>query len=127
MANFTILFPKHEAAQLQHAYDAITKLNLWEWLREFKPHPSEGFLFTHHPNLDLILEVLKEDSHSGGSFASTMRIMELIAKTGGWDAYLGDHVRRWPSNRPVCWCRSKQGMQLGWCGVASYGVPPCEL
>lgn len=126
MTDFTILFPKDQATQLQHVYDAITKLNLWEWLREFTPHPSEGFLLTHHPNLDLISEELKDDRHSRGSFASTMRTMELIAKTGGWDAYLGEHLHRWPSNRPVCFCRSKQGMKLGWCSVAGWGVPGCE-
>lgn len=126
MADFTILFPKQDAALLQHAYDAITKLNLWEWLREFTPHPNEGFMLTIHPNLDMISEALKDDSHSGGSFVSTMRVMELIAKTGGWDAYLAEHTKRWPANRPVCWCRSKEGMKLGWCGVAGGGVAGCE-
>lgn len=126
MPDFTILFPAHEAGLLQHAYDAITKLNLWEWMREFTPHPNEGFLLTTHPHLTLISEALKEDGHSGGSFASTMRVMERIAKTGGWDVYLAEHTQRWPTNNPVCWCRSKQGMKLGWCGVAGGGVPGCE-
>ena len=127
MSDFTILFPKDEAVVLQRAYDAITQLNLWEWLRDFTPHPNEGFLLTAHPNLDLISEALKDDGHSGGSFATMMRVMELIAKTGGWDAYLEMHKKRWPSNRPVCWCRSKQGMKIGWCSVASGGVPGCEV
>lgn len=127
MTDFTILYPKDQAAQLQHAYDAVTKLNLWEWFRTFAPHPNEGFLFTQHPNLDLISEALKEDRHSGGSFADTMRIMQLIAKTGGWDAYIVAHEKRWPEKRPVCFCRFNRGMKLGWCGVASGGVPPCEL
>lgn len=127
MADFTILFPKQQAAELQHAYDAITQLNLWEWLRVFTPHPNEGFMFTNHPNLDMISEALQSDGHSGGSFAATMRVMEMIAKSGGWDAYLAEHVKRWPTSRPVCWCRSKEGMKIGWCSVASGGVAGCEV
>ena len=111
---------------LQDAYDAISKCELWDWMRDFTPHANEGFQFTQHPNLTLISGELKYTGHSGSSWAWTMRVMEMIAKKGGWDIYKADLASKWPKSCPVCPCRAKQGMSIGWCGVAGFGVPGCE-
>jgi hypothetical protein len=127
MPQFELIFLPSECEMYKDAYDTLTKCDLWDWLREFKPHANEGFMFASHPNLNKIIAALKEpDRVSGASFASDMRIMQLVATLGGWDAYLEAHKKKWPENRPVCFCRSKQGLSLGWCGVAGGGVPGCE-
>jgi hypothetical protein len=126
MPQFEVLFPANECEMYNDAYDTLTRCDLWDWLREFKPHANEGFLLSNHPNLEIIRNEMKFKGHSGGSFASTMRMMELIVKMGGWDVYLEAHKKRWPVDRPVCFCRSTRGMSLGWCGVAGGGVPGCE-
>jgi hypothetical protein len=126
MPQFELLFSSSESEMLQDAYETITRCDLWDWLREFKPHANEGFLLANHPNLEVLRKEMKYRGHSGGSFATTMRVMELIASYGGWDGYLEAHQKKWPKERPVCRCRHKQGLALGWCGVASGGVPGCE-
>ena len=126
MPDFTTLYPAHESMMLQSTYDAITTCGLWDWMRTFTPHANEGFLLTAHPNLNRIEEVGTYHGHSGASWAWTMRIMEAIAKQGGWDAYEANLASKWPKDRPVCACRSVQGLKIGWCGVAGFGVPGCE-
>jgi hypothetical protein len=126
MPDFTILYDTHESNMLQVAFDAITKHSLWQWLAEFTPHANEGFMYTSHPNLDLLAKEMEPSSHSGASWASTMRTMQTIARSGGWEAYVKSVESKWPPERPVCFCRSKAGRKLGWCGVAGFGVPGCE-
>jgi hypothetical protein len=126
MPNFDILFDTHESKMLQIAFDAITKHELWKWLAEYTPHANEGFMFSSHPNLDILSKEMEPASHSGTSWAWTMRVMQNIAKCGGWDAYIQEVESKWPPERPVCFCRSKQGRKVGWCGVAGFGVPGCE-
>lgn len=126
MPDFTILYDEHESKMLQVAFDAITKHALWEWLTEFTPHANEGFLFTSHPNLDILSKSMEGSSHSGTSWAWTLRTAQTIARSGGWDAYVKVVESKWPPNRPVCFCRSEKGRTLGWCGVAGFGVPGCE-
>lgn len=126
MPDFACNYTPHSCDMLNDAYDAVTRLDLWDWLRDFTPHPNEGFMLTRHPNLDRIAEAMAFKTHSGSSWAWTMRTLSDIAKAGGWDAYKAMIVARWPASRPVCPCRSKQGMTLGWCGVAGFGVPGCE-
>ena len=126
MSDFECLYPAEDCAMLRDAYDTITKLELWDWMRTFTPHPNEGFLLTNHPNLTEITRTLTYTGHSGASWATTMRTMESIAKAGGWDAYKTAAAARWPASYPVCPCRAKRGMTIGWCGVAGFGVPGCE-
>ena len=126
MSQFELMYSEHDAEMLNDAYDAITKCNLWDWFREFEPHANEGFMFTSHPNLDILHSNLKYTGHSGASFAMTMRVMQLVARSGRWDGYLQAYKDKWPKERPVCSCRSARGLKLGWCGVAGGGVPGCE-
>lgn len=124
MPDFDSIYSKHESEMLEDAYDTISRCELWDWMREFTPHPNEGFMLTHHPNLTYISMGLGYSGHSGRSWDWTMRTMELIAKKGGWEAYKSEIVCRWPSDHQVCSCRSEQGMKIGWCG--GFGVPACE-
>jgi len=126
MPEFEIIFPKNECPMMYDTYNAITELDLWKWLAIFTPHPNEGFVFASDPNITHIYEALKIKGHSSLSFAWTMRTMHSIAKQGGWEAYVEMMKQRWPKDRPVCRCRSNQGMTIGWCGVAGGGVPGCE-
>lgn len=68
---------------LKNAYWAITECGLWEWLREFN---EESFMFSNSPNINVLMKKMSEQpigkSHSGCSFAITMRAMEEIAKHG---------------------------------------------
>ena len=75
-----------EMRMLQDMDAAITKSNMWHWLKTYDPPPAKGFMFDNHPNIKLISSNLQYDGHSGGSFAWTMRNMQYIAKHG-WGDY----------------------------------------
>ena len=62
--------------------NAITQLELWDWLRTFSPKRDEGFMFTKNQNVSKIGQMLDSDGHSGATFAMAMRCTELIAKKG---------------------------------------------
>ncbi len=71
----------------QSAHKAISRCELWNWLRNFEPEKEKGFMFTRDvPELDRIRQELAKDpvnsGHSGSSYAITMRNMEYIAKNG---------------------------------------------
>lgn len=69
-------------------YDAITELNLWDWLQTFIPEKYDGFMWSPDNELRQIDKHPKvySDGHSGASFAWCMRHMDMIAKKG-WDHY----------------------------------------
>ena len=124
--NFEVLYRTNECEMLHDAYKAITECNLWDWMEHYVPHKNEGFMFAHHPNLDRLSDSIKYQGHSGSSYGWTMRTMEAIAKSGGWEPFRDAQLKLWPANRPVCFCRKKAGYPIGWCGVAGGGVPSCE-
>lgn len=62
--------------------NAITKLELWDWLVNFKPDKDKGFMFSSNENLNLIEGEVSGDGHSGATFAYCMRCMESIANNG---------------------------------------------
>ena len=70
-----------ESEMLQDARDAITKCDLWDWLKTYTPEDGKGFMFTSHPNLDRISAAMKYTGHSGASYGFTMRKMEQEAKS----------------------------------------------
>ena len=119
--DFNKLYENYEAEMLQDAYETITRLDLWEWLKEFNPHPNEGFMFSTAIELATIGTSMRT-AHSGTSFAWTMRTIQHIAKYG-WE----EHTRLLiEARRPACPCRFAKGKIVGWCGVAGGGVPGCE-
>ena len=113
--NFAELYDEHDAAMLQDAYDTIRRLGLWQWFREFRPHPNEGFMFTSDINVAMIGKELKfYDSHSGASFGCTMQLVHDIAKHG-WENHKNVAIQR---HGAACSCRRAQGKATRWCGVA---------
>ena len=139
MNQFTPLgFDTHEARLLQDAYDAVTKADMWEYLKLPSTPGKEGFMFNADIELTAINYEMTYTGHSGASHAWVMRQMEAIAKKG-WASY-ANAVREQRSLKQLraeeaaarrrvstaCPCRSAQGETSGWCGVAGGGVPACD-
>ena len=86
--DYTTLFSAYEATLYADADQAITKLDLWNWLAGFTPKRTEGWMFTTHPNIEKISSEMKLfDAHSGASFAVTLQNMKYIAMVG-WPSYV---------------------------------------
>jgi len=82
-------YPRLESFQresLKNMFDAITKLDLWEWLKNFEMNPNVGFQFDDTPEITLISDETASDGHSGSSFGWCMVNMWNIA-TLGWSKY----------------------------------------
>jgi hypothetical protein len=118
--DFEIVYSEFESMMLRDAYKAISKCNLWEWIRTYSPEKDKGFMFSEHPNLDRINKAMEFDGHSGASYAITMRVMESIAKNG-WET-----LKSQSQKNSSCPCRKQAGFASGWCGVAGGGVPACD-
>lgn len=84
--NYSELFDSFDAEMLQDMDNTITKLELWDWMKTYEPEEGKGFMFSFHPNIDLIRNNISYTGHSGSSYGWTMRTMELIAKKG-WDNF----------------------------------------
>lgn len=64
------------------AFDAITQLELWPFMRNFR---EDSFCFSSSPEVERIYKRIEElgyGGHSGGSFGCVMRAMEYIGKHG---------------------------------------------
>lgn len=83
--DFESVYPSEDSKMLRDAYQAITQCGLWDWLATYQPEEAKGFMFGEHPNLTKIDNAMKYEGHSGFSHTWTMRVMEAIAKRGGWD------------------------------------------
>jgi len=64
--------------------NAVTKHNLWRWMRDEDPPADEGYSWWRHPNIRKIDsdDAVNRDGHSGCSFACSMRGVQFIAKHG---------------------------------------------
>ena len=64
--------------------EAVTKHNLWRWMRDEDPPADEGYCWWRHPNIGKIEseDAVNGDGHSGCSFACSMRGVQFIAKHG---------------------------------------------
>ena len=71
---------------------SMNHTNMWDWLRDFEPLPTNGFMFSLDKELHIIENIMESSeapvqiSHSGASFALTMRNLKFIANNG-LDAY----------------------------------------
>lgn len=139
MEKFTAVgFDAHDSMMLADAEQAVTKADLWEYLRLPTTPGKDGFMFSKDIELAMINAEMKYQGHSGASYAWTMRQMEAIAK-GGWSAW-ANRIRLVKSTHQLrheeevakiraeraCPCRAAQGFTSGWCGVAGGGVPGCD-
>jgi hypothetical protein len=74
--------PQEQRTMYSTAFDAITQLELWPFMRNFS---GESFMFSSAPEVSQISDRISQlgyDGHSGASFGFTMRAMEYIAKNG---------------------------------------------
>lgn len=74
--------PQSQRSMYTTAFDAITQLELWHFMRNFT---GEGFMFSSAPEVQRISDRIVQlgyGGHSGASFACMMRAMEYIAKNG---------------------------------------------
>jgi len=79
MFNF---IPVGQRMMYETAFNAITQLELWQYMRDFN---EESFMFSTAPEIMRIYNKISDlgyDGHSGASFGCTMRAMEYIAKNG---------------------------------------------
>jgi hypothetical protein len=71
---------------------AVDQTDLWNWLKNYKVNPNNGFMFASEPQISLICSVMEKDgapyqqSHSGASFGLTMQNLYYIAHNG-FEAY----------------------------------------
>jgi len=84
-SDFDFIEDSHTRSMVSNGSDAVTQLELWEWLKSFEPG-STGFMFSDDSNVTRIGNKMESmpnpPSHSGSSFALTMRHLQYIAKHG---------------------------------------------
>lgn len=131
-------FTDNEATMLADAFQAVTKADMWEYLRLPTTPGKDGFMFSKDIELALINAEMQYQGYSGASYAWVMRQMEAIAK-GGWTEWSNrmryvrsmeqlrheEELSKVRAQRP-CPCRAEKGFATGWCGVAGGGVPACD-
>ena len=67
---------------------AMNHTNMWNWLRDFEPLSSNGFMFSSDKELNIIGKIMESSEapeqvgHSGASFGLTMRNLKYIANNG---------------------------------------------
>ena len=52
--------------------------DLYNWFINFEPDSNEGYMWTSHPNIKKISELVSSDGHSGASFAICLRETKKI-------------------------------------------------
>jgi len=71
-------------SMLDNGYDAITQLELWDFVRTYEP--ENGYVFSRHPLVKKIIDKMESlpnaPGHSGSSFGITMRNLQFVAKHG---------------------------------------------
>ena len=84
--DFSYLGDDHEISMTRNAYDAVSRTEMWSWLKTYKLPAGEGFMFSTHPNVVIIGQKMEEcpnpPGHSGSSFGFIMRRIHEIAKLG---------------------------------------------
>jgi len=83
MSDFNFVQDANQRIMYQTAFDAITQLELWNFVTNFNENGS--FMFSSSPNVSKIynkIEQLGYGGHSGSSFGCTMRAMQNIGKYG---------------------------------------------
>jgi hypothetical protein len=79
----------HSKQMLLPAIDAVNYLEAWSELSSYSPPNDKGFSWSEDSIVKRVRNEIckRDDSHSGGSMAWTMRAIEYIAKKGV-DSYL---------------------------------------
>lgn len=103
---------------LDDMYKTISRLDLWDWLKNINITGEHGIMFSKHAEFDLITKNIEFQGHSGSSFSYTLKMMDFIAKKG-WDEYVTALL-----NTPTCKCKKARKL-VGYCYYRG-GVPACE-
>ena len=83
--NFEFISSENTRYMLESAYDTITKLEKWNYLREYVISENTGYMFAAEDSINELMDQINCDyksGHSGCSMALTMRTMDFIAKNG---------------------------------------------
>ena len=85
--NFEFIEREEHIEMYKNMYSAISRCELWKWLREYIPEEDKGSFFnSKRPEVYQIMSKMKEideeiaTNHSGSSFFYMLREMEYIAK-----------------------------------------------
>lgn len=76
-------YSQHEREMYLSAYETITRLEAWEFLKQYEPPENTGFSSDQNPEIIRIeneINIASNNNHSGCSMACTMRVMQQIAK-----------------------------------------------
>jgi hypothetical protein len=89
----------HSRNMIINGHHAVTRCEAWDFLKNFSPGANEDFMFTGHPKVYEIGNMMEScphppGGHSGSSFAWTMRQLESIAKDG-YIVYKNKWIRRY--------------------------------
>lgn len=78
--------PEHEREMLESAYNAVTMIEAWEFLKNYDPPQDRGFMWDSNPHVIEISNKINElyGGHSGASLAFVMRKMQSIAINNAW-------------------------------------------
>lgn len=74
---------EHERNMYLSAYNTITQMEMWEFMKTYNPPENSGFMFDSNPTVMSIMSKVSENynnNHSGFTMACTMRKMQQIAQ-----------------------------------------------
>jgi hypothetical protein len=98
--NFDFITNLHERHMLSSAYNTITRLQKWDYLRDYIISEKTGYMFSTESTINELMNQINTDyelGHSGCSMGCTMRTMDLIAKNG-FDSFRASVVQ--DTNQP---------------------------
>lgn len=73
----------YEKPMYESAYHVISTMEMWDFLKNYSPPPSSGYMFDSNSTITNIQSEIQKAynyNHSGCSMAMTIRKMEQIAK-----------------------------------------------
>jgi len=86
LRDFSFISNLDDRNKIMNGCAALDKLDLWEWLAEYRPEEGLGYSCESHPNMYRISKLMESlpnpQRHSGFSFIRTMRQLRFIAKFG---------------------------------------------
>jgi hypothetical protein len=81
-----------DGAILADAYQAVEAAGAWDFFATVEPPADKGYMFWDAPELKKVQQHMKLlDTHSGASYAFTMRTIQAIA-TRGWSAWVANRM-----------------------------------
>lgn len=82
--DFNFINIESRRLEISSAYNTITEMNKWDFLKNYNPDEECGFMFDQNEEINNIKTKINENynGHSGCSLAITMRHMHEIAKYG---------------------------------------------